>query len=107
MSFLKILKCPKKCHEILNGRIVSGIIKNIFADNQDNYNKVIVYKSFGELPLLEQCTFGPAIVVIKKSVHNIFLSLLSKYRIVASASPSYLEAHVGLFRLLMRGIFDP
>ena len=29
------------------------------------------------------------------------------YRIVANASPSRFEAHVGLFRLLMKGIFDP
>ena len=31
----------------------------------------------------------------------------TKYRIVANASPSRFEAHVGLFRLLMKGIFDP
>jgi hypothetical protein len=29
------------------------------------------------------------------------------YRIVASASPSRFEAHVGLYRLLMKGIFEP
>ena len=29
-----------------------------------------------------------------------------KYLIVASASPSRFEVHVGLFRLLMKGIFD-
>ena len=29
------------------------------------------------------------------------------YRIVASASSSRLEAHTGLFRLLMKGVFDP
>ena len=29
------------------------------------------------------------------------------YRIVASASLSRLEAHVGLFRLLIKGIFGP
>ena len=27
--------------------------------------------------------------------------------IVGNASPSQFEAHVGLFRLLMKGIFDP
>ena len=31
----------------------------------------------------------------------------SNYRIVASTSPSRIEAHAGLFRLLMKGIFDP
>jgi hypothetical protein len=30
-----------------------------------------------------------------------------RYRIVANASPSCFEAHVGLFTLLMKGIFDP
>ena len=29
------------------------------------------------------------------------------YRIVASTSPSRIEAHAGLFRSLMKGIFDP
>ena len=29
------------------------------------------------------------------------------YRIVASSSPSRIEAHAGLFRLLMKEIFDP
>ena len=29
------------------------------------------------------------------------------YRLVASSSPSHIEAHAGLFRLLMKGIFDP
>ena len=30
-----------------------------------------------------------------------------RYRIVASTSPSRLEAHAGLFRSLMTGIFAP
>ena len=29
------------------------------------------------------------------------------YRIVASASPSRIEAHAGFFRSLMKGVFDP
>ena len=29
------------------------------------------------------------------------------YRIVASASPSQFEAHVGLLILLMKGLFEP
>ena len=33
--------------------------------------------------------------------------LNSIYRIVASTSPSRIEAHAGLFRSLMKGIFDP
>ena len=31
----------------------------------------------------------------------------SKYRKVMSSNTSHLEAHVGFFRLLMKGIFDP
>ena len=30
-----------------------------------------------------------------------------EYCIVASTSPSHIEAHAGLFRSLMKGIFDP
>ena len=60
--------------------------------------KVIVYKSFSVLTLLvlalccnlKKCKF-----------------MIQKYRIVASASPSRFEANVGLFRSLMKGIFDP
>jgi hypothetical protein len=33
--------------------------------------------------------------------------MLVDYRIVASTSPSRIEAHAGLFRSLMKGIFDP
>ena len=32
---------------------------------------------------------------------------INDYRIVANASSSCFEAHVGLLRLLMKGIFDP
>ena len=39
------------------------------------------------------------------STNNLFFS--GNYRIVASSSLSRIEAHVGLFRLLMKGIFDP
>ena len=34
------------------------------------------------------------------------LSVNYTYRIVASTGPSRFEAHAGLFRLLMHGIFD-
>ena len=46
--------------------------------------------------------------VCKKKLDKNMLSytFLSRYRIVASTSPSRFEAHVGLFRLLMKGIFD-
>ena len=30
-----------------------------------------------------------------------------EYRKVASSNTSHLEAHAGVFRLLMKGIFDP
>ena len=32
---------------------------------------------------------------------------LEKYRKIASSNTSRLEAHVGFFRLLMKGIFGP
>ena len=35
------------------------------------------------------------------------LLALAIYRIVASTSPPCIEAHAGLFRSLMKGIFDP
>ena len=37
---------------------------------------------------------------------KLIVSILN-YRIVASTSPSRIEAHAGLFRSLMKGIFDP
>ena len=36
-----------------------------------------------------------------------YIILKIEYRKVASASPSCFEAHVGLFRLLLKGIFYP
>ena len=36
-----------------------------------------------------------------------FMGPFMMYRIVASTSPSRIEAHAGLFRSLMKGIFDP
>ena len=46
---------------------------------------------------------------IRKNDKNklIKASKVNKYRIVASTSPSRIEAHAGLFRSLMKGIFDP
>ena len=38
---------------------------------------------------------------------NFCLGIQTKYRKVASSNTSRLEAHAGLFRLLMKGIFDP
>ena len=32
---------------------------------------------------------------------------VDKYRNVASSNKSHLEAHAGIYRLLMKGIFDP
>ena len=42
----------------------------------------------------------------KVKVNSIFL-FKQVYREVASSNTSRLEAHVGFFRLLMKGIFDP
>ena len=35
-----------------------------------------------------------------------FFQSVTKYRKVASSNTSHFEAHAGLFRLLMKGIFD-
>ena len=35
------------------------------------------------------------------------LEIALAYRKVASSNTSHFEAHAGLFRLLMKGIFDP
>ena len=40
-------------------------------------------------------------------IQTIFKYSWLKYRIVASSSPSRIEAHASLFRLIMKGIFDP
>ena len=44
---------------------------------------------------------------INNNNNNIAILLKFTYRIVASTSPSRIEAHAGLFRSLMKGIFDP
>ena len=44
---------------------------------------------------------------MKQGFHFIGIYVSIVYRIVASSSPSRIEAHAGLFRLLMKGIFDP
>ena len=43
----------------------------------------------------------------KKSAIFFFSNLAYTSHIVASTSPSCFEAHADLFRLLMKGIFDP
>ena len=43
----------------------------------------------------------------KRLIRNANFVFICKYRIVASTSPSRIEAHAGLFRSLMKGIFDP
>ena len=44
---------------------------------------------------------------LQEKVNKICLIKQFIYRIVANASWSCFEAHVGLFRLLRKGIFDP
>ena len=43
---------------------------------------------------------GEGVGTVEHDIENI-------YHIVASSSPSHIEAHAGLFRSLMKGIFDP
>jgi hypothetical protein len=53
----------------------------------------------------------PSVFSMSVIVYEVFGSMDSlrdhAYRIVANANKSRFEAHVGLFRLLMKGIFDP
>ena len=53
--------------------------------------------NFSKLSPQKKCIFS----MIEKMI-NVYI-----YRIVASSNPSRIEAHAGLFRLLMKGIFDP
>ena len=53
------------------------------------------------------CTMAHLIKTIQKLWKKTCLSDFDNYRIVASTSPSRIEAHAGLFRSLMKGIFDP
>ena len=46
-------------------------------------------------------------VQINKEYRKSNCIIFYEYRIVESTSPSCIEAHAGLFRLLMKGIFDP
>ena len=46
-------------------------------------------------------------VPVPDSVIKQFKPQIKHYRKVASSNTSCLEAHTGLFRLLMKGIFDP
>ena len=51
---------------------------------------------------------GPATCpsLLSLPIENVIVCI-NYYRIVASTSPSRIEAHAGLFRSLMKGIFDP
>ena len=42
-----------------------------------------------------------------KQKEHVYKCVHTTYRIVASTSPSRIEAHAGLFKSLMKGIFDP
>ena len=56
-------------------------------------------------PMLAICSIRSLRYLSPCSVVANAVSLI--YRIVASSSPSRIEAHAGLLRLLMKGIFDP
>ena len=60
--------------------------------------------------MVVSCTvFKFAQISLKKNrllIFDVPFAFASIYRIVASTSPSRFEAHAGLFRLSMKGIFD-
>jgi hypothetical protein len=57
--------------------------------------------------ILYPSNFLLEIRVIVKISKNPWYPINCDYRIVASTSPSRIEAHAGLFRSLMKGIFNP
>ena len=73
----------------------------MFADEPDAVKRLMAsqYRVAPER-LMRTGTFGNAPFPCKFCLEN-------TYRIVASTSPSRIEAHAGLFRSLMKGIFGP
>ena len=67
--------------------------------NGSSQKKIFFYNYYS-------CLFASAIIMNMHKYLERFVSLFT-YRIVASTSPSRIEAHAGLFRSLMKGIFDP
>ena len=68
------------------------------------------YKTFYEIRYLQQNhkeIFGNQQCAVASAGIHSKLSMKLKYGIVASSSPSCIEAHAGIFRLLMKGILDP
>ena len=69
---------------------------------------VVVSQGFVQNESLGTCLYCSRIegdrlvILIEKSFES-----HSSYRLVLSTRPSRFEAHAGIFRLLMRGIFDP
>ena len=73
----------------------------------EEYTTVMAFDTFGsrrivtcgnELPTATPCTLMIHLMIRRNDI---------MYRKVASFNTSCLEAHDGLFRLLMKGIFDP
>ena len=71
-------------------------------DNHRNYTANIfnvIFTVFKCVPI--------STVISLYGLHLIAAPSTFEYRIVASTSSSRIEAHAGLFRSLMKGIFDP
>ena len=96
--FLYMIKSKKKTYKILEA--IFGV--DFFSYGYSCFG----YYSKGCLPLLISTGFLKYSLELKKKFQ---WELKKKFsdRIVASTSPSRIKAHAGLFRSLMKGIFDP
>ena len=94
--------------------------------NKVSNRKLISYIFFSLLHYVQSCLYSLADVFLKRDLPTSYFAVLStkaieivsregvtrllfkhRYRKIASSNTSCLEAHVGFFRLLMKGIFGP
>ena len=65
----------------------------------------------GKIPQVPFCSGTPGrsdwAQIFLTGLFTLFQSAVFDYRIVASTSPSRIEANAGLLRSLIKGIFDP
>ena len=82
----------------LETKVSSDLVKGFEAFSSDPFTSFLAgYNCSQQLYINET----------KTNNFSILSAFEIDYRIVASSSPSRIEAHAGLFRLLMKGIFNP
>ena len=100
-------------HKGSNGHKKKNIICG-FLRSSDEFELIFLKLSQAELKRFQaessQARAFNFRVETELTINGKFLALVKNYnecRKVASSSPSRIEAHAGLFRWLMKGIFDP